>query len=151
MATFTNIVAAKKLASIKKNYKLTEKSERQNSPEAQRKLEKKIEKDVRKREKETQKREDLHEKRTIEREKFRSQIRDKYQIGGESKDATSVKKSKKELKEKDFHKYNKSVNKEKGKDTRFKKVEDTGRTSTFSRTTNQLAGKDKDKSDCVIS
>ena len=50
--TLTGIIAKQKLASIKKNYRVSVKGE-EASPESKRKLEEKIEKDVNKREKES--------------------------------------------------------------------------------------------------
>jgi len=169
-STLTSIVAAKKLSSIKKNYKLvTESNETQNSPETERKLKEKIEKDVNRREKQKQKREDLHQERDHEREKLRTKIRDKYGLNKDEPDnqpgdieknkmarTFSIKKKEsKKLKEKDFYKYNKAMPSERGKKIE-REIDDSGKGATFATMSETLARKadednEKKKGDCIIS
>lgn len=166
-STLTSIVAANKLSSIKKNYKLaTESNEAQNSPETERKLKEKIEKDVHRREKQKQKRQDLHEERDHEREKLRTKIRDKYGLNKDEPDNSDIEKNKKtrtfsikkkeskKLKEKDFYKYNKAMPSERGK--KIEREDDIGKGATFATMSETLARKadednEKKKGDCVIS
>ena len=157
MATsFTDIVAAKKLASIKKAYKLSEKDEEELSPEEKSKLERKVEKDQEKQLKKKEKREEQYSDREKEREKLRSRIRAKYDLGTEEQQETGKNKNKKkgELREKDFYKYNKAKPDAMPKDSRRGTDEtDNSKTMTFSSKTQELVDKKskKSKEDCVIS
>lgn len=157
--TLTGIIAKQKLASIKKNYRVSVKGE-EASPESKRKLEEKIEKDVNKREKEKQKREEMHQKRERQREKLRSKVKEKYGLDKnentmETRDnkKKSKKKSRK-LKEKDFYKYNKAMPDEKGKKKEHKEDElDSGKGAALASVSTHLAEKNEkaDKNECVIS
>ena len=157
--TLTGIIAKQKLASIKKNYKISAKGE-EASPESKRKLEEKIEKDINKREKEKQKREEMHQERDRQREKLRSKIKEKYGLE-KSENATETrnnkkksKKKSKKLKEKDFYKYNKAMPDEKGKKKEHKEDElDSGKGAALSSVSTRLAEQNEkgDKSDCVLS
>ena len=157
-STFTDIVAAKKLASIKKAYKLntTDKDE-ELSPEEERKLQEKIEKDENKRQKQKEKRQDQYEEREKEREKLRSRIRAKYELGTEEEQKIGKKKNKKkgDLREKDFYKYNKAMPDTKDKNNKEVDTTKEGESLKFSSMTQELANKKsdtkKDKEDCRIS
>ena len=157
-STFTDIVAAKKLASIKKAYKLSDGGDSDElTLEEQRKLDKKIEKDHEKRLKQKEKREEQYSEREREREKLRSRLRAKYDIGTEKEQEIGKKKNKKkgDLREKDFYKYNKAMpDANKTKDGKEKsELENTkGESLKFSSNTQDLVDKQgKDKTDCVIS
>ena len=156
--TLTGIIAKQKLASIKKNYRVSVKGE-EASPESKRKLEEKIEKDINKREKEKQKREEMHQERDRQREKLRSKIKEKYGLDKdenvtETRDKKKSKKKSKKLKEKDFYKYNKAMPDEKGKKKEHKEDElDSGKGAALVSVSTHLAEKNEktDKNECVIS
>ena len=156
--TLTGIIAKQKLASIKKNYRVSVKGE-EASPESKRKLEEKIEKDINKREKEKQKREEMHQERDRQREKLRSKIKEKYGLDKnenvtETRDKKKSKKKSKKLKEKDFYKYNKAMPDEKGKKKEHKEDElDSGKGAALVSVSTRLAEKNEktDKNECVIS
>lgn len=157
-STFTDIVAAKKLASIKKAYKLNTANETEDlSPEEEKKLQEKIEKDANKRQKQKEKRQDQYEEREKQREKLRSRIRAKYELGSEEEQKIGKKKNKKkgDLREKDFYKYNKAMPDTIDKDKKDVNTRNEGESLKFSSMTQELANKKsdnkKDKEDCTIS
>eukprot|EP00111_Clytia_hemisphaerica_P018953 TCONS_00056047-protein len=158
-STFTDIVAAKKLASIKKAYKLPDGGDSDElTLEEQRKLDRKVEKESEKRLKQKEKREEQYSDREREREKLRSRIRAKYDIGTEKEQEIGKKKNKKkgDLKEKDFYKYNKAMSETSSKKQEKSELESTrGESMKFSSNMENLAdhqeGKGKDKTDCIIS
>ena len=153
---FTDIIAAKKLASIKKTYKISEKDEEELSLEEKKRLEKKVEKNQEKQLKQKEKREEQYSEREREREKLRSRLRAKYDLGTEEQQEIGKKKNKKkgELREKDFYKYNKAK-----PDAVI--VDETDNSSTnksgdksanFSSKTQELVDKkSKGKDECTIS
>ena len=155
---FTDIVAAKKLASIKKAYKLSEKDEEELSPDEKKKLEKKVEKDQEKQLKKKEKREEQYSDREREREKLRSRLRAKYDLGTEEQQEIGKKKNKKkgELREKDFYKYNKakpdSAAEKSTIDETDNPTKNGEKSMKFSSQTQELADKKgKGKDDCTIS
>ena len=157
-STFTDIVAAKKLASIKKAYKLPDGGDSDElTLEEQRKLDRKLEKETEKRLKQKEKREEQYSEREREREKLRSRIRAKYDIGTEKEQEIGKKKNKKkgDLREKDFYKYNKAMpdanKKQDGSELESTKSESLKFSSNMQNLADKQEGKGKDKTDCVIS
>lgn len=154
----TDIIAAKKLASIKKAYKISEKDEEELSPEERERLERKVEKTQNKQLKQKEKREEQYSEREREREKLRSRLRAKYDLGTEEQQEIGKKKNKKkgELREKDFYKYNKAkpdaVISVDETDNPSNSKNGTDKSVNFSSKTQELVDKKaKGKDDCTIS
>jgi len=160
MDSMASIVAAKKMTSLKQRCKMKGIDPESDSPETERKVKERMEKDLRKREAEKAKRGEKYEEREKQREKLRSRVRDKYNIpdpansskgGTTEKSKKSEKHQKKDLREKDFYKYNKALPDERGKKLDTEPEQSVGH--NFATMSKQLAEQTPEKSekDCVIS